>query len=186
MKKYMGYSIIAVLLLLIITAGSTYAFLSTTASTSNNSVFSNTSRLNIIYNSGDEINEAMSVVASKEEGYNTTIGIRLAPNSPSARSNLYIYIEEITDNIAIPGFVWEVYGYKNNALVYSNSGSFNGYDDNTNNKIPIVNNYMLTQDNTEFTVYFWIDGSRTGNEVLGGAFRGYIGATSEEITGELH
>ena len=39
-----------VLLLLIITAGSTYAFLSTTTSTQNNSIFSNTNRLNVIYN----------------------------------------------------------------------------------------------------------------------------------------
>ena len=91
----------------------------------------------------------------------------------------------LTDNIAIPGFVWEVYGYRNGNLVYSNSGTFNGYDDTTNNKIPIVTNYQLSEDNTEFIVYFWIDGSLTGNEVLGGAFSGYIGATSQQVTAEL-
>ena len=186
MKKYMRYSILVVMLLLLITAGGTYAFLSTSASTGNNSVFSNTSRLNVIYNAGTEINAAMSVVASKEEGYNTTVSIRLAPNSAVARSDLYIYINEITSNIAIPGFVWEVYGYKNNSLVYSNSGNFDGYDDDTNNRIQIVNDYVLSQDNTEFIVYFWIDGSRTGNEVLGGTFSGYIGATSEQVTGRLN
>ncbi len=185
MKKYVGYSVTAVFLLLLITVGGTYAFLSTSANTLNNSIFSNTARLNVIYNSGDEIDEVLSVVASKEEGYNTTVGLRLAQGSAKAKSNLYIYINEITDNIAIPGFVWEVYGYRNNSLVYSNTGNFNGYDDTTNNRIPIVTDYQLSETNTEFTVYFWIDGSLTGNEVLGGSFSGYIGATSQQVTAEL-
>ena len=185
MKKYVVYSIASVMLLIMVTAGSTYAFLSTSASTSNNSIFSNTARLNVIYNAGNEINEAMSVVAQKEDGYNTTIGIRLAPNSPKAKSDLYIYIDEITDNIAIPGFIWEVYGYRNGNLVYSNSGNFAGCNNTTNNKVLIVDDYVLSQDNTSFIVYFWIDGSRTGNEVLGGSFSGYIGATSQEFTGVL-
>ena len=185
MKKYMGYSVAAVFLLLLITAGGTYAFLSTSANTLNNSIFSNTARLNVVYNSGDEINEALSVAASKDDGYNTTVSIRLGQGSARGKSNLYLYIEEITENIAIPGFKWEVYGYKNSTLVYSNNGNFDGYDDTTNNRIPIVTDYLLSEDNTEFTVYFWIDGSLTGNEIMGGSFRGYIGATSEQVTGSL-
>lgn len=185
MKKYMGYSIVAVVMLLLITAGGTYAFFAASANTLNNSIFSNTARLNVIYNSGEEIDEVLSVVASKEDGYNTTVGIRLATGSAKAKSNLYIYINEITENIAIPGFKWEVYGYSSGSLVYSNQGNFNGYDDTNNNRVPIVTNYELSENNTEFTVYFWIDGSLTDNEVLGGAFSGYIGATSEQVTGNL-
>ena len=106
MKKYTLYSIFSVLLLIIVTAGSTYAYLSSNVNTQNNSILSRTTSLNIIYNGGETINNNMSVASSKEEGYNTTVSIRLAPNSAIARSDLYIYINEITPNIAIPGFIW--------------------------------------------------------------------------------
>lgn len=186
MKKYTLYSILSVLLLILITAGGTYAYLSSTASTQNNSILSGTQGLNIIYNGGTAINNIMSVASRKEEGYNTTVSIRLAPNSARAKSNLYIYINEITSNIAVPGFIWEVYGYKNGTQVYSNQGNFDGYNATTNNKVPIVSNYQLSEDETLFTVYFWLDGSKTDNNVLGGSFSGYIGATSEEFTATLH
>ena len=185
MKKYMLYSIIAVLFLILIVAGSTYSFLSTSFDTQNNSIYSNTKGLNIIYNNGSHINNSIGVVSRKEEGYNTTVKIKIAPNSVAAKTNLYIYIENITSNIAIDGFIWEVYGYKNGSQVYTNSGTFAGYNDTTNNKIPIVNNYLLSEDETSFTVYFWLDGSQTNNEVLGGSFSGYIGANSEQVSGIL-
>ena len=185
MKKNTIYSIIAVLLLVIVTAGSTYAYLSSTVTTPNNSILSSTRSLNIIYSGGTTINNSMSVASNKNGGYNTTVSIRLAPNSAIARSDLYIYINEITQNIAIEGFIWEVYGYKNGVQVYSNQGNFDGYNSTTNNKVLIVDNYLLSEDETTFTVYFWIDGSQTNNDVLGGSFSGYIGATSEEFTAQL-
>jgi len=186
MKKYMLYSITSVLLLTLIIAGSTYAFLSSSVSTSDNSIFSNTASLNVIYNPGQPINESLSVSSSKEDGYNTTVKIKLAPNSAKAKTNLYIHINEITQNIAIPGFIWEVYGYRNGKQVIYNKGNFNGYNSTTKNKIPIVEDYQLSEDETTFTVYFWIDGSKTDNDVLGGTFSGYIGATSEEFSATLH
>lgn len=186
MKKYMIYSIAAILLLTLVVASSTYAFFVTSAQTSNNSISSKTTTLDIIYDSGESIDNNINIVSRKEEGYNTTVNIRTAPNSANAKTNLYIYIEELTENIAIEGFVWEVYGYKNNTQVYSNQGNFEGYNDTDNKIVPIVTNYMLSEDNTSFTVYFWLDGSKTDNSVVGGSFKGYIGASSEEFSATLH
>jgi len=185
MKKYMLYSIASVLLLTLITAGSTFAFLSTSAQTSNNSIFSNTATLNVIYNPGETINESLSVSSSKEDGYNTTVKIKLAPNSAKAKTDLYIHINDITENIAISGFIWEVYGYRNGKQVIYTKGDFSGYNNTTNNKVSIVKDYLLSEDETSFTVYFWIDGSKTDNDVVGGTFNGYIGAISQEFTGVL-
>ena len=185
MKKNMIYSITAVLFLILLVAGTTYSFLSTTAGTTNNSIYSNTKGLNIIYTNGSHINNSVSVVSRKEDGYNTTVKIKTAPNSVNAKSNLYIYIENITPNIAVDGFIWEVYGYRNGNQVYSNSGNFQGYNNTNNNKVPIVSNYLLSETETSFVVYFWLDGSKTDNAVVGGSFQGYIGATSETFTGTL-
>lgn len=186
MKKYVIISITSILLLILIVAGSTYSFLSTSAETSNNSIFSNTGKLNVIYNAGNVINESLSVASNKDGGYNTTVKIKLAPNSAKAKADLYIHINEITANIASQGFIWEVYGYRNGNLVYSNSGNFNGYNNTTNNKVIIARDYLLSETETSFTIYFWLDGSKTDNNVIGGLFSGYIGAKSEELTGEIN
>ena len=185
MNRKMLYSIVAVLLLMFIVVGGTYAYLWSSAVTSNNSIFGNAGNVNVIYTGGTSINESMSVVSSKEEGYNTSVSIRLAPNSASAKATLYIHIDEITENIAVSGFIWDVYGYRNGNLVIHNVGNFYGYDDTTNNEIPIVRDYLLSEDNTIFTVYFWVDGNQTGNSVVGGSFSGYIGATTEAFTSTL-
>ena len=186
MKKYVMISITSTLMLILLVAGSTYAFFSTSAETANNGVFSNTAKLNVIYNAGNIINESLSVASNKDGGYNTTVKIKLAPNSAKAKANLYIHINEITTNIANEGFTWEVYGYMNGNQIAYNKGSFNGYNDTNNNIVPIINDYILSETETSFTVYFWIDGSKTGNSVIGGTFKGYIGAKSEELTGDIN
>ena len=184
MKRYTLYSIVAILLLALAVSGSTYAYLTTRAST-NNSLATSVKGLNVIYDSGTPIDGNINVVSSKEQGYNTTVKIKLAQNSVAASATLYIDIERITQNIAIPGFIWEVYGYKNGVEVYSNHGNFANYNDTNNKIVNIVRNYELSEEETSFVVYFWLDGNKTNNDVLDGQFKAYIGARSENITGIL-
>ena len=184
-KKYYIYSILVILLLVVVVSGATYAYFVSNVITNGNSIQTNGANFDIIYAGGTQINGVINIGSSKDDGYNTTVNIRSGSNTPNVRADLYINIDEITSNIAIEGFVWEVYGYNNGELVYSDTGDFDGCNSSNNNKVKIVDNYLLSQTDTSFTVYFWIDGTKTDNNVLNGQFRGYIYASSEQFKAVL-
>lgn len=181
MKKSMLYTV-AILLLVVAVAGGTYAFF-TSAISANNALNTNSINFEVIYTGGTEITGPMNLSATKEQGLNTTVNIRMAEGSAQAKATLYVNIEKITSNIAVKGFKWEVYGYQDGNQVYSNTGTFDGTKDN--DIVNIVNDYQLSEENTSFTAYFWLDGNLLGNEVLGAEFKGFIGAKTENFTGNL-
>lgn len=182
MKKQILYSIISTLLLTIAVIGSTYAYFS--ASTNSNKNIEGTSKtFDVIYTGGTTISGPLSLGIKKEDGLSTTVNIKMAAGSALATATLYIDIEKITSNLAIDGFIWEVVGTKNNTQVYYKKGNFSGTNDTTNNIVNIVENYKLSEENTSFTVYLWIDGNQTDNSVVNAEFKGYIGAKTENFTG---
>lgn len=164
--------------------GATFAYYSIIIS-GNNNVQANSKKYEIIYHGGTHISGDLQAVATKEDGKITTVEIGLASGSATANVTLYIEIENITSNLAIAGFNWEVYRINGASEVYVNSGNFLGKA--TGNEIPIVTNYPLTDDQsgtlTQFKVYFWIDGNNTDNTIEGGTFEGYIAARTDVITG---
>lgn len=185
MTRQTIYTICTFLLLGIATVGATYAFYSASASSNNNSVAAEASPFEVIYTGGTEINGNMPITSDKTEAFKTTVNIRIADNSVNALSNLYINIENISNELQVEGFVWELYGYKNNTQIYYKKGNFEGYNSTNNNKVPLISNYQTDKTNTSFTLYLWIDGNKTGNEVIGTSFKGYIGASTEQFTGQL-
>ena len=185
MKRQTVYTILAFLLLTIATVGSTYAFFSATTGTTNDVVVADAKKFEVIYTGGSEIGGIMSLSADRTGGKNTTVHIKVGQGSAQALAYLYLNINTITENIRINGFKWEVSGVRGNQEVYTNNGTFNGYNDTNNNIITLVNDYRLTEEQTDFTVYLWIDGNSVGNEVLGGSFSGYISASTERFTGQL-
>ena len=179
MKKQIIY-IIGVLLVAIIIVGSTYAFLNAMV-TAPDEVNANSSNLNIVYSGSGSFNETISIVSNRNEGSSTTINMYTANNSVSPLINLYINIQTMTPNLAIEGFVWEVCAVRGSETPECNSGNFSGYDSTTNNVVPIVSNYRLTTENTAFTIYLWLDGSKINTSLSGATFSGYIDARSENF-----
>lgn len=184
MKRQLIYTICAVLLLTVAVIGSTYAYFTATAG-GNNNTNTASSDFEIIYTGGTEISGNMPITSDKTEAFKTTVNISSTQASVEAVATIYLNIETITPNLRIEGFVWELYGYKNNQQVVHRSGTFNGYNDTTNNIVNLIENYPIDNTNTAFTLYLWIDGTKTNNNVLGGEFLGYIGARTERITGTL-
>lgn len=180
MKKTVIY-ITAVILIIAITVGATYAFF--TASIESNKITSNSTVLDVIYSGGTHIDGKINLVSSKEKGLSTTVSIRFSQDSVQEAGDIYMDIEKITENLSIPGFKWEIYGYKNNELVYSGTGTFDGKK--TSDVITLVNDYEIDYVDTLFTIYIWLDGNMVGNEVLGGEFKAYIGAKTEHFTSRL-
>lgn len=186
MKKQFIYTISAILLLTIAVVGSTYAFFSATATSNNNSVSANAQKFEVIYTGGTEINGPIDLSIDRTGGVNTTVHIKVGQGSSQALAYLFLNIEEMTDNLSVSNVKWEVSGVKNGKEVYVNNGTFAGYNDTNNNTIPIVEDYRLTEDQTDFTVYIWIDGNSTGNEILGAMLSSYISAQTEQYTGQLN
>lgn len=184
MKKQLIYSIITVFLIMIIIIGSTYAFFTSTAKANNNAA-ANSKNFEVIYTGGGQnLSGSLKPCAKKEDGINTTVNIKMAQNSALARATLYINIEKITSNLAVEGFVWEVYGTDpNGTQVYYNKGNFAGTNDTDKNTVNIVENYQLSYENTSFTVYLWVDRSKVDNGILNSEFKGSLGAKTENFTG---
>lgn len=182
MNKKLIYSISIVLLLSIAIIGGTYSFFA--AITDNKNITTNASKFEVIYTGGTEIKGPIELSEDRNGGINTTVHIKVGEGSSHALAYLYLNIVEMTDNLSAPNVKWEVSGIQKGNEVYTNSGTFSGYNA-TNNKIPLVEDYRLTEDQTDFTIYVWIDGNITGNEILGATFTGFISANTEQFTGEL-
>ena len=184
MKRQIIYSICAVLLLAIAVVGSTYAFFSASAG-ENSNVTTEAKNFEVIYTGGTEINGPINLSVDRTGGINTTVHIKIGEGSAEALSYLYLNILEMTNNLSVSNVKWEISGVKEGKEVYTDNGTFQGYNATTNNKIPLVKNYRLTETQTDFTLYIWIDGPNTGNEILGANFSGYISANTERFTGQL-
>ena len=185
MKKKIVYTIAFILLLIVVIVGSTYAFFNATTRANNNAT-TNSKKFSVIYTGNSLLNGKLTPSANKNGGIHTTVNIRVDQGSAEALAYLYLNIESMSAVLSSTSVKWEIYGVRNSQTVYSNSGTLNGYSAQTpNNKIAIVTDYNLTEADTEFTLYMWIDGATTGNEVIGASFSGYISANTENFTGLL-
>lgn len=176
--------ILSTILLLIIVSiiGATYAYYNMVVS-GNDNINANAKKYEIIYRGGTHISGSMQAVLNKEAGQNTTVEIGLSKNSAIANATIFIYINKISDNLAIKGFNWAVYRVEDATETYINSGNF--YGANTGDQIAIINNYQISEKLTKFKVYLWIDGNNSDNSIAGGSFDGYIGANTDALTGNV-
>lgn len=181
MKKSIS-CIVAVLLLIVIVASGTYAFFVVSTSSKDN-LKTTSNNFEIIYKNGSAITGPGNLVSNREEGMKTEISMKTTKGSINPIITVYIDVEEISSQIAVPGFVWEVVGYEEGYRVYTNRGTFDGVQ--SKEKVEIVKNYPLTDIEATFEIYLWLDGNLIDNEALGSKFKGYIGAKTNELTGQL-
>ena len=187
MKNKVWYTIAFVTLLVFVIAGATYAFfLGSIKGT--NIVNTDSKKFEILFTGDESLTGNLYMTSSKTDNYKRTVTVKTGQGSVQAKLNLYINIEEISENLAVQGFVWEVYGYQSDTQVFSNSGTFAGKSAAIgNNTIDLTDftthPYTITEDETTFDVYLWLDGSKVDDSVLGSTFKGTIGARSENFTG---
>ena len=193
MKRTIKYVII-ILLITIVTAGSTYAYLVAVTNSDINGLTSDGAELNVVYTGGTALEGAIGPGIDKSSGLSTTVNIGLTADSVVAKANLYININLITSSLASEGFIWEVYKTVNGVETFVGDGTFVECRSNTGtdtkkcsngDKLYIINDYVLSTTSTAFTIYTWIDGNKTGSDILGATFKGTISAESEKFTGHL-
>lgn len=182
MKKTTIYIVIVLILVLTISGG-TYAFFSTSTNSKNNSVVSDASKFEVIYTGGTSIEGPFNLSTDRSGGVNTTVNFRMGEGSVRAKGIIYMKVETLSPALSTNGFIWEIDGYKNGKLVYHNTGTFDGVSEG--DEINVVENYELSTDNTAFTFYLWLDGNILSNEVLGTKVKGFLGAKTENFTGQV-
>lgn len=207
MKKIALYTV-SILLLTIVLVGGTYAYLLADASTSNSAINEKASNFQVIYSGGDPINGPINIISGEDQSkkIKTSVKIKMSADSVDANAQLFINVEEITQNLVDnEGLKWEIYGYIDGTLEYSNKGTFKGVDptnatncSSSGNKITCKEGYyipiigmdtkvplIVSQDEITFDIYFWLDGNIVANEILGASFKGTIGAKTEAFTANL-
>lgn len=193
MKKIITY-ISIILLITVITTGATYSYLVSTTKSNNNKLIGEGAELKVVYTGGVNLEGEISPGLDKDSGLNTTVYIGITEDSVVPKANLYINVDSISSPLASSGFIWEVYKTVNGQKTFYDSGTFiecratTGTDNKkctTKDKLYIVNDYVLSTDTTAFTVYVWLDGNKTGSEVIGSTFQGKIEAETEKFTGHL-
>ena len=207
MKKTTVY-IISILLLAITITGGTFAFYQSATTSGNDVISEEASNFAVIYNQGEEINGPINIINDTDDNLKlkTTVRIRVSEDSVNANAQLFINLEEITTNLTNEaGLKWQIKGYINNTLKYTNQGTFESINPissdkctKTDNKITCKEGYkipiigidtsvplIVTKDEIIFDIYFWLDGNLVDNRVLGGQFKGNIGAMTERFTADL-
>lgn len=184
MNKRTIYTIVGLLLLTILVIGGTYAYFSLTA-VGNTPVTTNSAKFEVLYQGGQGYTGPLVLAANKEGGHKETIKVKVSQGSINAKLSLVLQIDQMSSEMAINGFKWEIYGYKNNSQVYSGQGNFAGKSATAgSNTITLVNNdYTITEDETTFDVYWWLDGNMVSTDLGGSSFSCHIGAQTESITG---
>ena len=198
MKKELLYSILGVVLGTIIIAGATYAYFSSATSSSSNAVSEQSYKFDVEYSGGQIIQGNLTPSVNKTGGYMTTVTIRMGAGSVLPTASLYVDILDISNNLLEDdspwqkALKWEVEGTVNNEQVYTASGDFQkcGASRNstcaTNDKLYIVTDYQLSNTDTVFNVYIWLDAALVDSGVNGTHISGQISATTEQFTGEIN
>ena len=181
MRKEITIAISVVVLIIAIIAGTTYSFFSSVATSNNSNVTATAEKYEIIYTGGTAIDGDVKMLSSHVGADSTTVSIGLANGvNVSVNATLFISITEISSELAVSGFKWEVYRLNGANETLVNSGTFQGA---TNGGEINILTTSLSTTQTSYKIYFWADGNAIGNEISGSNFSGYIGARTDAITG---
>ncbi len=181
MKKKIIYSVLAVLLIIFVVSGATYAYFSSVATSNNSNVSATSEKYEIIYHGGTEINGNIKMLADHVGADNTTVEIGLASGvNVDVTATLFINITEISQSLAVPGFKWAVYRISGNNEILENSGNFSGAT--VNSEVPVLTK-KITTTMTSYKIYFWLDGNSVSDVSSEARFRGHVAARSDILTG---
>lgn len=181
MKKMIDGTVatMIVVVVLIVTITGTFAWYNGRIA-SDNTNLGKSAKLDIEYTDGfDEVlSGSLIPVKDKSGGISTTAKIGLKSDSVAAKLRLSL---ELTTFTAVLGnseaLTYEV--YKGSTRIAT--GNFKGKSQG--NTVDILTNHALTTTAETFTVYVWLDGSKSGNEVQNATFKANLYASTEQITG---
>lgn len=180
-KKSIIISIIFVIVIIVLISSSTFAYIS--ARTKEENIGTGSGMLDINYSITPE-NITGNLVSSinRESGLKAVATVSLKTGSEVALLNMYVTPTALT-NLNISAFKWEVEGISGDEIVYTNENDFSTASENT--PIKVVDGYALTEDDTIFTIYIWLDASLVNSPIENVSFGAKITADSSPLTGNF-
>lgn len=138
--------------------------------------------LDIIYTKGQNITGTLSPSDDNSESPYTTVKIRKTSTSVDGLATIVLNITEISTELAISALKWEV--YKDTSTTPIRSGTFAGVT--SGNKINLIENYLLTNTDTTFTVKLWLNGNEASGNTGNKTFSAYIDASAINVPSNMN
>lgn len=174
MKKNIWLYVIALVILLFISFGASYAWFS--VSKESQVITTSSGKLSVKYTKGDEISGNLYPTTNYLKGLNTTIYFGLNDTSLKAIGTLSLKIKTLPEALRIAGLKWELRDSESSALLAN--GDFSSYNDTTKNNIILKDDITLEYEQKGYSLYIWLDGNTTGNEVKDLSFEGSLVASA--------
>ena len=180
MKKKILYSILVVVLIIIVSVGITYAWLSWSGSVN----ISGTSEcFDVNYVKGQDIGSEespakLSLASSYTEGLSTVVKVNLNDTCTilNGTGTLYLNTDSITSNILLTSNVLKY-------QVLDGTTEINSGIITSTGTLAIYDNIPITNEEKSITVYIWIDGNLVTNDnvndVLSSIYKGNISMSVE-------
>ncbi len=184
MKKIVNTAFVSlgVGLFIILVMSVTYAYLLSSAS-SEDLDKTGSGKLDIQYVNNGNLTGNLQPSTDKNGGINTSVQISKKEGSLDASIDIYLNPTTLPEKLKISGFKWEVIGTQGGKQVCNQNGDFSNATQDT--PIKIESDYKLSTTPTTFTVYIWLDGATTNNDVMSQEFKGKIYVESNQIMGTL-
>lgn len=180
-------------------AGATFAYFVSEAETGSKTLAeANKFKVIIDEDKNVEIDGALTLGVSKEEGLMGQIGVSMESTSVLSKGNLYFDIIDMSTNKLLDNtywnraLKWELYG-KNSQGVYSQLDSGDFMECSTTktkrcvngDKLYILNDFQLTYEFQYFDVYVWLDGNIADNGVKDAKIKATISVETEDFSADL-
>ena len=180
MKKKILYSVLIVLLIIIVSVGITYAWLSWSGSVN---VSGTSECFDVNYVKGQDIGSEespakLSLASSYTEGLSTVVKVNLNDTCTilNGTGTLYLNTDSITSNILLTSNVLKY------QVLDGTTEITNGVITSTGT-LAIYDNIPITNEEKSITVYIWIDGNLVTNDnvndVLSSIYKGNISMSVE-------
>ena len=177
-KKKMLGTIIGVVAFIALVAGATYAWLTNNLGITNGIYNSKTMNFLVNYTNGTDIDDVPILeTGTASTAKPLTVTASLAANSAPGKITIYLNTASV-DSDLLNGSIKYSYcidscgpaDFDNNTQILTTSSS----------QVPIISDYKLTNTPINFTVYFWLDGSKIGSDQVGKTYSGFISAVATQ------
>ncbi len=180
-KKKMIGAIVGVIAFIALVAGATYAWLTNSLAVTNGTYNVASKNFLINFTKGTQIS-SLPILSSATTDTAASLNVKagLATGSTPGTITIYLNVSEIDTNL------------KNDSInfTYCKGTTCSGTDfathtqtigSSSGNKIAIVTDDPVTSTTqTTYNIYFWLDGSKIGDNQLGKSFTGYISAEAHQ------
>ena len=181
-KKLIG-TIIGVIAFGVLIAGATFAWLTYSFNATNGTYNLGSMNFNVDFVKGTAIT-SIPTLSTATPSTAESLMVKAKKASSSAPGDLTIYLNTDSENTDSTLMASTAINY---AVCVGTCASFDSITtkgtltSSTPAKFAILEDTPLTNDYTEYNIYFWIDSSKINNDLLNTSYTGYISAEAEQV-----